>query len=433
MKTSLQDNTEEVERDSTQHIEHPFSIAMEVTKAHAEHTTNGTVTKMVIMGIASNTRRDLQNHAFTIEGLQSIEKAIADGITDEDGEWSHIPLRNGHKGEWDDKLGDITRAHIDEENNLWITAELDIDNHASQTLYRKVSKGNIHGKKPELGLSVKGQTTKYRFAYDPEAKSRITYIDNLAVTEVSVTGKPVNPTPYPLAIAKSLFADPEYQALEKTMENLEVEKSDVVALPTPIVEEQNTQAVADAAADVIVRGDTVTTDAVVDDAAPNTESTEQVTQEVVTEPVVADAQNDLNASIAALTQLVQALQADVNAIKNQNVEVQKGFSLEEDESNEHIVVPEPTNDDEFDSRVALAITKALGELDLSTQLKSVQSALAAISAQPNDKSIAISKSKDEEDESDPQTKLQKLVSKGKDPILAAFDAARAREAAARAE
>ena len=118
-------------------------------------------------------------------------------------------------------VGSITKAEIDDSENLWITAELDPTSNKAKELFIKVSKGNAVGRKPQLGLSVKGKATKYRFGIDPETQDKVTYLDHVLIEEVSVTSKPKNPTPYPLAIAKSLTADPEYtQALEDHMTTL---------------------------------------------------------------------------------------------------------------------------------------------------------------------------------------------------------------------
>jgi hypothetical protein len=407
-----------------------FSFAMDIVKAHEEQTTNGTLTKMVIKGVASNTSRDKENHMVTLQGLESIQKAIENGIIDEDGEWSPVPLRSGHREEWEDKLGDIVKAEIDENENLWIVAELDVDSSKARDLYVKVSKGNARGRKPQLGLSVKGKATKYHFGFDAESNARLTFLDHLLIDEVSVTSKPKNPTPYPLAIHKSLLADPEYRSsMEEPMENedtqndpiaMAVQKAseavnatnDAVVEPTPVVEEQNTEVVA-AAAEEKVEGRAIPAGYAEHPTTAHEHAEEAVTEEVVTtEPAAeADPLASVIASLETLTASVSQLRSDVESLRAQPV--QKAV---EDTTTPAVEVPD------MESLITLAVTKAMESLGLSTmadEIKVVKSSLEAIENQPFDRSIAVSKAKDTEDQNDPFVRMRKLRESGTDPISAA--------------
>lgn len=394
---------------------HDFSFAMTVAKAEGEETPEGVIKTMRIKGVASNTRRDLEDHQFTVQGLESIKKAIEDGLVDEDGDWSQIPLRSGHRGEWEDVLGYVTHAEIDDQQNLWITAELDPDSSKARELYIKVSKGNVHGRKAKLGLSVKGQTTKYHFGMDPEAKRRVTYLDNLLVEEISVTQKPKNPTPYSLAIVKSILADEE---LEQSMtEELDITKGEDVREHPALVktEEELAEEAANAAAEAAAHQHV-------------SNESEAPVQEVTTEPVVAEPnQNaDLVAQISALTQLVQSLQADVAAIKNQPTSVQKAIEDEPVVTAESVL---PQQDENLDQKISVAVTKAFSDLGIASQITNLQTVLDTLSQQAQDKSFSVSKAKDDEDSTDPTVIMNKLIEEGADPLAAAFTTLRQRQAA----
>lgn len=440
-----------------------FTFAMEVAKAHGETDDNGQLTRMTIKGVASNTRRDKENHQFTLQGLESIKAAIENGIVDEDGEWQFVPLRSGHKSEWEDHLGSITKAEIDESENLWITAELDADSAKARELYVKVSKGNAVGRKPQLGLSVKGKTTKYHFGFDPVANTQVTYLDNLIIEEVSVTSKPKNPTPYPLAIAKSLTADPEYtQALEEHMTNLSqnihddpiakaVQKAQEAQENASVVYTDGTEQSAAAEAQAANAADA---QSVADDTQVTTAESEALQEEVaegadkivreddvpagytthpathVEEEVAAqpEAQQEVSTEpapsqeIAELTNLVREVLSRVEKLEQAPVEAQKAETVNETPASS-VTLATPENVDE---KVALAVAKAFSDLGLTSyaeDMKVMKAGIEAIQSQPNDRSISVSKAKDSEDANDPYVKMRTLKEKGFDPIRAAVQAA----------
>lgn len=421
-----------------------FKFPMTITKAHDEHTADGTITKMVIKGVASNTRRDKEDHQVTVEGLYSIQKAIEDGILDEDGEWSYVPLRSGHREEWEDKLGDIVKAEIDDDENLWIVAELDVDSSKARDLYVKVSKGNAHGRKPQLGLSVKGKATKYRFGVDPETSTRVTYLEKLTIDEVSVTSKPKNPTPYPLAIYKSLIP-----MEESTMKNELEQDNTSVVLPDAAGTDQIAQAIAkaheaapytdgtEANAEVPVNPTAAEAEArqeVVADAADTTIERQDVPAGYVAHPhsgetpnppqaeAVAPASDSdsvtrLASSVEALTNLVSQLRNDVDALRNQNVQ-----KAEPDAQATSVTL---AHDEDIEARVTVAVTKAfsdqlanLGLGSLVDEIQVVKSKIEELQQQPNDRSISVSKAKSE-DENDPYVRMRRLKESGLDSISAA--------------
>lgn len=444
-----------------------FSFVMDVAKSFTQVEADGP--RMIIKGVASNTRRDLVGDAFTRQGLESIKQAIEEGIIDSDGDRVHVPLRSGHGEEWEHVLGDIIKAEIDDEENLWITAELDEDSSKAHDLYRKLTKGNAKGKKVKLGLSVRGKVTKYHFVWDPELGKQVPRFDNMLIKEVSVTQKPANPTPYPLAISKSLLNDPGYaQALEESMDDQT--PKDMVIHPAQAADttelknvegeaaaEQN-EIAADQAniglqestpeADAVAEGnietpqapsepqrvsDTPAEDSDSNDVpagyaavtTPESEPQEAAPQDVavVTEPVVAEPSDSLKTQIDALIAQIEALRGQVESLKAQPpVEAQKAL-----EEVTEPAIPEPVAEEvSLDERIALAVTKAFETMGLATvakEVEAVKSLVDEMSQQPNDKSISVIKAKDEQDMNDPMAKFKTLRESGKDSISAAFGAA----------
>lgn len=459
-----------------------FSFMMDVAKSFTEVEAAGP--KMVIKGVASNTKKDLQGHAFTRAGLESIKQAIEEGILDEDGDRIHVPLLSGHGQEWEHVLGDITKAEIDGEDNLWITAELDEDSSRAHDLYRKITKGNSKGKKAKLGLSVKGKVTKYHFAWDDKLGERVPRFDNLLIKEVSVTQKPVNPTPYPLAISKSLISDPGYaQALEDSMttevdvtknqqedgysahpanqvsdtEHKNIGGSEALqnaaeaanAPLEPVSQEEADAAVAASSVDASTApsepqrvSDTPAQDSNANDVPdgytvinpPESETQQEASQqEVTTAPAEAAPAQNLQSSVDSLAQMVEALRQQIEALRSpEPVEAQKAQT--EEVVTEPVVTepatPVQTEEVSLDEKIALAVTKALEStlaIKVTQEIDAVKSLINDLSEQPVDKSISVQKAKDAEDANDPHRKYSDLRQKGQDPIAAAFGAAKARQ------
>ena len=443
-----------------------FSFVMDIAKSfsHIEHIGDTTNTTMFIKGVASSTRRDLQKDRFSRQGLENLQKALEEGILNDSGERVRVPLRSGHREEWEDVLGEIVKAEIDDEDNLWITAQLDEDSYKAQELYRKLSKGKV-----KLGLSVKGQVTQYHFEWDNDIQKSLPVFNNLNVKEISVTQKPVNPSPYPLAIAKSLLADPNYEtALEESMKDVTKSGTDEVLHPaqaennTELVNLQEDEgkvqldnAAADAnlelrdgerVAQTIVDNTTVdapdapqepqrvaTTpaeDANANDvpagyvAAPHSEAVvhqeAQVAEVASTDPQSADPVAKLAGSVEALLSQVQAIQAELATLKTP-IEAQKA---EADTATPQ--ESEVEGDNDLDARIALAVTKALeatGFKTLVQELEVVKGSVQELASQPVDKSIAVQKAKDEEDDNDPHVRYRALRQGGTNPIRASLAAA----------
>jgi hypothetical protein len=128
-----------------------------------------------ITGIAAGTSPDSTNDALTPQAIQ----ALADQIN-----MSPIPLRNHHQAnDFASDIGEVCKATVTPNNELFIEARLDEDNADAQYLKRKLDKGK------KFGLSIKGGS--FRYYTDIEKGRRIRRHPNVFITEISVTTSPV--------------------------------------------------------------------------------------------------------------------------------------------------------------------------------------------------------------------------------------------------
>jgi len=165
-----------------------FHLALPIQKSYSV-TENGE-TKMVIAGVASGVSVDQESDRMTDAAITAFQKAVEDGITDKDGTHSLIPLRTGHRKEWSDILGYVTKATVDDKNNLWIEAELDETSSVARDLFHKLRVGSRPGKPLKLGFSVGGFITKARSEFDSLSKKTVRVIEGVLLDEISVVGSP---------------------------------------------------------------------------------------------------------------------------------------------------------------------------------------------------------------------------------------------------
>src|SRR5690606_19826511 len=132
-------------------------------------------------------------------------RAITEGIIMPDGEISQIPLRSGHEDEWEFILGFLVDAHIDDQYNLIIVAELEDGNPKADLLYRRLtvpSQPGRHTKK--LGLSIGGIVVNAGHEWDEDYQQYVRVFYDVALREVSVVSQPAYPTAYVQALVKSV-------------------------------------------------------------------------------------------------------------------------------------------------------------------------------------------------------------------------------------
>lgn len=182
-----------------------FKITCSIAKAY-EKNVDG-ILKRFIGGLASGTQVDLEGERMADSAIQAFKKAIDEGMTLPDGQWSLIPLRSGHRHEWDDVLGWITGAEVDKENNLWIEAELDHENPVSVSLFKKLTRTPEHGKPVKLGFSVGGTVNRAGYEWDEDINDFTKTYYDVSLREVSVVSQPAYPTSYLYALNKSVNWD----------------------------------------------------------------------------------------------------------------------------------------------------------------------------------------------------------------------------------
>lgn len=190
----------------------PFEINMYVQKSYEEGERH--VKK--IRGVASGPKKDRQGHMFSMEGIQSIQRAIEEGHIDAEGDWSEIPLVYEHENKWDSEIGWVTKAEIDDEGQLWIEAELDESSNKAMELYKRLTTPKRNGKLRQFGLSVKGKVTHYHKVWDEAMQSFAPVFNKMQLDEITVTSQPCYPADAYLAIAKSL----NFENQEDTMSNV---------------------------------------------------------------------------------------------------------------------------------------------------------------------------------------------------------------------
>lgn len=382
-----------------------FKITMPIKKAYEREDAEGG-THMYIQGLASGVGLDHHGERMAKSAIDAFAKAVEEGTYLPNGELSLIPLRSGHRKEWDDILGYVTKAEIDSDYNLWIEAELDETSSHARDLFAKLSRP-VQPKKPlQLGFSVGGKIKKAGFEFDEATKGRVRVIEDVMLREISVVGSPAYPTAYVEALEKSVNWD---EISEQVQESDMTKDTDV----------QNQSA--EAQAENIKADDVVKAD----ETASISEETEVVETEVIKseEASAADPQAELKEQVEALSKSVTTLTENVNTLMTAlnkasdqaAPDVVKSEEKVEETTEESV---EKSLEDRVGEAVAAALTKfKTDNLDpLLTDMQAVKKSVEVIGGQELDKSVAI---RNEKDEDDTFTKFTQDVEKTRDPIRSA--------------
>jgi len=379
-----------------------FKISMPLTKAYerTEKSEGVETTKYYVGGLASGTNIDLEGERMAESAVIAFRRAIHEGMFLPDGRWSMIPLRSGHRTEWDDILGWIVDCSVDEQWNFFIEAELDGNSPTAMSLYKKLTSPQVHGRPLELGLSVGGYVVSAGEEWNDVTQEYAKVYYDVALREVSVVSKPANPMAYVHALAKSVdwsrvqghktILMTEEQLMEDLTKNENVVTEDVTkADATEGVEIENTE--------TEVEKDTEVTEPAVE-AVEKTEATEEVEDvtkdaEVqvseVTEEVSKGTTDPLDAFASQISDLVKAvadLVADVQELKGAQVEK----SVEVEEQVEKTQASTETTEPPVSQSVDVeAIVKAAVE-PLMSALVMLKGQIDEIATQPVDKSLAVS-------------------------------------------
>lgn len=180
--------------------------AFEITKSYRDDSG-----QMYIEGVASTTSIDLTKERMSPEVIAKMAARLIGK-----------PLRSEHGKGWDDKLGEIIKADVVDDNGapaLWIKARLYDWSSKAKDLFKFLSTG------AKMGLSVAGKIGPgglVKELVESVGKYIPTYKD-VEPTEVSVTDHPANLDTWAVAVSKSLNLD-NYNPDEFAEKNDETDK-----------------------------------------------------------------------------------------------------------------------------------------------------------------------------------------------------------------
>jgi hypothetical protein len=422
-----------------------FKITTPITKAFERIGKDG-VTRKYIGGLASSTDMDLEKERMAESAILAFRKAIQEGIFQSNGTWSQIPLRSGHRSEWDDVLGWITDATIDKQWNLFIEAELDTTNPVSLGLFEKLTRPQTPGRELSLGLSVGGLVVSAGQEWDEEFQDYIRVYYDVALKEVSVTSNPANPKTYIHALAKSvdwskvkgsrtvLVSEEEleeYFDMKTKSENTDAQETseEVVAAAVEASEQAEVVERSEAAEEAGAEEQVEKTDAT--EEAPEAEVVERSESAEVSEDAgegsveeVAKATDpmaellarfdELTKGLAALADEVVQLKAGSTGEEAQAEAAEKSVTEEEQaaEADASAEVVERSAETEVEPEAVekaetvdiAAIIEAAVSKAISSQVGALAQRIEAIENEEVDKSVAVTLDAAEE-ESDPLTKF----------------------------
>jgi HK97 family phage prohead protease len=384
-----------------------FKLTMPIKKSY-EKDIDG-VTHMYIAGLASGVGLDHHGERMAKSAIDAFAKAVEEGVYLPNGELSLIPLRSGHRKEWDDILGYVTKAEIDSDYNLWIEAELDETSSTARDLFAKLNAPPQPKKPLQLGFSVGGKIKKAGFELDATTKSRVRVIEDVLLREISVVGSPAYPTAYVEALEKSVNWDEISEQVQESdmTKDTDVQKSEPIVDQTDETEQKT---------DDVVKAD---------EAAHTSTETEVVETKVEkSEEAAADPQAELKTQIADLSKSLTTLTETVNAlsekINKSAEEVKTDVETVVEKAEEK--VEEESTEKSLAEQVAEAITGALNtfkteNLDpLVSDMQAVKKSVEEIGGESLDKSVAVRTAKEEGDVFE---KFTQEVEKTKNPIGAA--------------
>jgi HK97 family phage prohead protease len=353
-----------------------FKLTMPIAKSYEKEVEG--VSHKYVAGVASGTGLDLDYERMAETAITAFKNAVDEGIVLPNGKWSLVPLRSGHRKEWDDVLGWITKAEVDGEHNLWIEAELDDDSPVAQALFRKLTQPEKPGRPLQLGFSVGGTIRKASREWDANLNRAVRVIEDVMLKEISVVGSPAYPTAYVEALSKSV----DWEALPPTVE--ELERENTMKDVQKAAEQENNNAV------------TTTEETVV----TTTDST-QVVPAVETTPEEVDKADPQDALRADVTKLM----GDVSMLADAFKVFAEAHPVVKPEAEKAKVVETDTTVTEkaetpIEDRIAAAVASALSSFKtdtidpIMTEMQAVKSTVEEIASEPVGKAFAVRVSKE---------------------------------------
>jgi len=165
-----------------------FKYTFPIAKAEARADGN------YIIGYASGPEIDSEGERMSVEAI----KMFSDQIN-ASSEGMRLTYRDAHApdGVLRD-LGEVTRAWVTEKFHLGVEVKLDMDNAASETLWKQINKGK------QYGMSVAGRVLDYAMEFvESVGKAVLTY-KNVVLDEISNTTRPAWYPSLGTVLAKSI-------------------------------------------------------------------------------------------------------------------------------------------------------------------------------------------------------------------------------------
>jgi hypothetical protein len=267
-----------------------------------------------ITGVMSGPDLDLQADVMMKSSLDQMVDAINNGIYDEDGDLKLVPLRSGHEKEWEFELGWFTKAWLDEQNNMWVEAELDPLSTKAMELYKRLQRDPQPMKKQKLGFSIGGKVLKARRLFDAAVQRTVRYIDAIYLFEGSVTSRPAYAPSFAEVVMKSVDWNEVFmeETMPKKIENVE-ETLVATEESVPVEKTEETPAEVTESSEVAVEKATET------EAPVATALLEVDSPDFSFIQKSLDAQNevlkDYDETFKSYGEVITALQAEVSAVK----------------------------------------------------------------------------------------------------------------------
>lgn len=194
-----------------------FTIVAKLTGYTLRKDANG-VEKVVLQGLASNTRMDLTGERMADTAIDAMAKSL---------EANPVMLNNEHRDGWDDDFGEVTKLWVNDDHELMMEAEADPDHYRTQTLMKALDKGK------QLGLSIGGYVIEAAMEWFADVGRKVMTYKNISLYHVAITGTPAVADTWVSPITKSVkdWKDDAMTA-HKTDEQMTEDETTSVVEPT---------------------------------------------------------------------------------------------------------------------------------------------------------------------------------------------------------
>lgn len=330
-----------------------FKVTIGITRAYKKDDN------LYIEGVASSTDVDSHETIFN----KNCQEGFAIDINDSFDTDEPVVVEAEHKGDEEPMniIGAIERAHVTEENELFIVARLDKDNPKAVYYHKILTNPDPKlGRPKRLGLSINGAVEDAYFEYNKELNRTIRVFNRVKLKKVGIVRAPSNPSTWVQKVVRSVdwslvttkensMADKDLMVNEEVaisaVEDTSVERTEEVIVDEAVVEIERTED-AEVAADVAEEAV-----AAVDEVAVEVAETEAevVAEEIVPEPtagvlvvereeeVAVDTTEetverveawDAGKLLTALTHLTASMQEIESFVRNETWEVSEGNTPE---------------------------------------------------------------------------------------------------------